>query len=155
MKEKVEDILYRSTVRIFEDIAFMLPNMELNEQQMGASVEVAVAVDFCGPFNGKLVVRISNSLLPILAANMLGEGEPPCRSEQLDALREVANIICGNLLPALTGTKEVFRLSAPSLISSREPLDHPNDIPVAEARIGIDEGRVEVVLFIEDKEVDR
>jgi len=36
-----------------------------------------VSVEFKGPFSGKLLVRVCGGLLPILAANMLGEEKAP------------------------------------------------------------------------------
>jgi len=64
----------------------MLPTPEIDEQQLNARVEAAVSIDFEGPFSGNLLVRICGGLLPILAANMLGEEEVPSKSLQYDAL---------------------------------------------------------------------
>jgi len=41
-----------------------------------------------------------------------GLAEPPSPAEQRDALHEVANVICGSLLPAIAGTDQVFTLAA-------------------------------------------
>jgi len=60
-------------------------------------------VDFTGRFTGGMELALSASVLAELAANMLGaeEGTTLSADEQRDALRELANVVCGNLLPAI------------------------------------------------------
>ncbi len=69
--------LYKAATLTFEDLGFLLPTQEIDEQQLNAQFEAAVSVNFEGPFSGKLLVRVCGGLLPIIATNMLGEADVP------------------------------------------------------------------------------
>jgi hypothetical protein len=142
MSKKLKAELYKAATLTFEEMGFLLPTREIDEEQMNAQVEAAVSVEFEGPFSGKLLMRVCGGLLPILAANMLGEEEPPPRSLQYDALGEIANVICGNVLPGIAGSKEFFHVSAPKMADSNDLL------PVAEVQVGLGLGRADLLLFI-------
>ena len=66
----------------------------------------------------------------------------PPKSLQYDALGEIANVICGNMLPCIAGSKEFFYVSAPKMVES---IDLP---PVAEIQVGLGLGRADLLLFI-------
>jgi len=142
MSKKLETELYKAATLTFEELGFLLPTPEIDEQQLNAQVEAAVSVDFDGPFAGKLLVRLCGGLLPIIAANMLGEEDAPSKSLQYDALGEIANVICGNMLPGIAGSEDVFHVSAPKLAEST---DLP---PVAEVQVGLGLGRADLLLFV-------
>ena len=149
MSNHLEKELYKAAVMTFEELSFMLPTQELEEQQQDVPVEAAVSVEFWGPFNGKLVLKICGDLLSTLAINMLGEEELPTEQLQRDALGEIANVICGNVLPAIAGSKDIFKLSAPQAIECADSSDGASsESPVAEARIGMEQGRADVLLFM-------
>ena len=155
MNSNLEKALYKIAVMTFEELSFMLPTPELEEQQQDAPVEAAVSVEFWGPFNGKLVLKICGGLLSTLAINMLGEEELPTEQLQRDALGEIANVICGNVLPAIAGSKnDSFKLSAPQTVEAGDSPDGASpEPPVAEAHIGMEQGRADVLLFVNNKTV--
>jgi chemotaxis protein CheY-P-specific phosphatase CheC len=142
MSKKLETELYKAATLAFEEVVFLLPTPEINEQQLNTPVEAAVSVEFEGPFSGNLLLRVCGGLLPVIAANMLGEEEVKSQNLQYDALGEIANIICGNMLPGIAGSKEIFHVSPPKRADST---DLP---PVAEAQLGIGQGRADMLLFI-------
>jgi chemotaxis protein CheY-P-specific phosphatase CheC len=142
MSKKLETELYKAAVLTFEELSFLLPTPEIDEQQLNAPVEAAVSVDFEGPFSGKLLVKVYGGLLPIIAANMLGEEEVPSRSQQYDALGEIANVICGHMLPGIAGSKDIFHVSSPRITES---MDLP---PMAEVQVGLGAGRADLLLFV-------
>jgi chemotaxis protein CheY-P-specific phosphatase CheC len=142
MSKKLEAELYRAATLTFEELGFLLPTPEIDEQQLNAQVEAAVSVEFEGPFSGKLLVRVCGGLLPIIAANMLGEEDVPSKTLQYDALGEIANVICGNMLPGIAGSKDVFHVSAPKIAES---IGLP---PVAEVQVGLGVGRADLLLFV-------
>ena len=80
--------------------------------------------------------------IPIIAANMLGEEDAPSKTLQYDALGEIANVICGNMLPGIAGSNDVFHVSAPKMAES---IDLP---PVAEVQVGLGLGRADLLLFV-------
>ena len=142
MSNKLETELYRAAVLTFEELGFLLPTPEIDEQQLNAQVEAAVSVEFEGPFSGKLLVKVCGGLLPTIAANMLGEENTPSENQQYDALGEIANVICGNMLPCIAGSHEVFHVNPPEMA---EFTDLP---PVAEVQVGLGQGRADLLLFI-------
>src|SRR5512136_311977 len=107
----------------------MLPSPELDQGQLAAKPEVAATVRFRGPINGGLTVLLCGQLLSAIAANMLGEESSPSVEQQHDALREVANVICGNMLPLIAGTKPVFNVDLPQVIA--DPAMLPPGLPMA------------------------
>ena len=124
--------LHQATVNAFEELAFVFPMPEL--EPPADSPSTAATVDFEG---GRLVLTVSDDLLPAIAANMLGDQEPS-REDQLDALREVANVICGNVLPAIgAGGMGTPRLGGEG-----------GGTPTARADVLLSEGSASVRLFL-------
>lgn len=142
MSKRLETELYKAATLTFEEMGFLLPTLEINEQQLNAQVEAAVSVEFKGPFSGNLLVKVCGELLPILTANMLGEEDVPPKSLQYDALGEIANVICGNLLPCIAGSKDFFHVGAPKMVKGTDL--HP----LAEVQVGLGLGRADLLLFI-------
>jgi hypothetical protein len=140
--------LLRATTATFEELALLFPETDLSPDQAEAPLDIAVSVDFRGPLTGRLIVRASSCILPAIAANMLGESE----SEQLqrDALGEIGNVICGNVLPLMAGTEKIFNLSAPQVYGGDFVVHRDEDAPSARIQIGVEEGRVESTLYVFD-----
>ena len=151
MRSTMERFLSRALTATFEELALICPDTKLSDAQSEAVVDVAVTVSFRGPLSGRLVLRASSEILPDIAANMLGaDGEYPL-AVQRDALGELANVICGNLLPMIGGAEAVFVLSAPhEYLTGGEP---QRCTPVSRACIGIDNGRAVAQLFLSDDSV--
>jgi len=145
MESQLKEKLYKASARTFEDLAFLLPSETPGEAQAAQPVERAVLVRFSGPFSGRLVLKVSGGLPQALAANMLGEDGPAPEGAKADALKEAANVICGNYLPEIAGPREVFRLEAPELI---EPAPAGPEVS-ARAELGVEEGRCEVEFYAE------
>jgi len=61
-----------------------------------------------------------------------------------DVLGELANVICGNALPAIAGKQEIFHLQAPQIV---EKSDLPNN-PAAIACLDVEESKADVLLYI-------
>lgn len=74
------------------------------------------SITFTGRVQGSVSVTAPVELCSEMAANVLGidlsEAEPTAGE---DAIKELVNIICGALTPALFSDKEVFDLTVPSL----------------------------------------
>ncbi len=123
MNSDIDGALRQVAEEAFETTAFMFV---LEEEQGGPppQAEAAVAaVRFDGPLCGTLVVAAAAGMLPELAGNMLGLAEddaPPSSEQQHDAFKELANVICGNLLPCIAGKEAVFDVEAPRLVEKDE-----------------------------------
>jgi hypothetical protein len=66
-------------------------------------------------------VILNAEALSTLSCNMLGLDKLPDETIAQDALGEIANVICGNVLPAVFGLKEAFRLEPPQILVESDP----------------------------------
>lgn len=139
--------LSRATTATFEELALLFPEMELSPEQAAAPLDVAVSVDFRGPLIGRLVVRASENVLPAIAANMLGADQSRHQPLQRDALGEIANVICGHVLPLIAGADVIFNLSAPVVHEKGILPSRDSDEPAARIQVGVEDGRAETLLY--------
>ena len=151
MNNKLDETLASVAEKVFESLAFVLPAFE-DEPSAAPEAEdrTAAIISFTGPFEGMLALNASSELLPAIAANMLGLdfGEVPSREMQRDAFKELLNVICGNLLPALAGEQAVFDVGAAELLADGAvPATVAGRPPLAAARLHLEGGWVELVLF--------
>ena len=140
--------LSRATTATFEELALLVPEHDLSLAQAAAPLDVAVWVEFRGPLRGRLVLRASSTILPAIAANMLGDDASRQRNLQRDALGEIANVICGNVLPVIADVEAVFHLSAPHMHEEIEDVSRDVDVPSARIMFGVEDGRAEAVLYL-------
>lgn len=150
MSTTTDQLLRRATVSTFESLAFLFAEDECTEAQLAAPLGGTVSVEFHGPMRGRIVLRVTETLMPAIAANMLGDDESHLVPLQRDAIGEMTNVVCGNQLPLLAGTEAVFRLDAPHWRSHTSAADdsRAGDAPLSTAVLGMDDGRVEVQLFV-------
>src|SRR5437667_7078274 len=95
--------LYETAANTLEALGFMFTGLVTREEQLNAPANLSVGVRFEGPIQGAVYVTLCGGVLKQLACNMLGEEEPPTDADQRDALGELVNVICGNLLPQIGG----------------------------------------------------
>ncbi len=142
--------LYRAAVLTFEELGLFLPSPELDDTQRQAAAEGTVIVPFGGPFSGHLVVTVCGDVLGGLAANMLGEDEVTEPEQRSDALGEIGNVICGNILPRIAGTRELFNLRPPRVMLGGTPgTGTDTGHPAVTAQVGLDTGRADLALFLD------
>jgi len=103
MPESLEAVLVGATQSALEKTAFLFaePGAPADSADDAAHDAVFATVAFSGSHHGAFSIAFPETLLPVLAVNVLGEEEVPDSATQRDALGELANIICGNVLPAL------------------------------------------------------
>jgi hypothetical protein len=130
MTPPLQHPLKRVVISTFEDLALLLTPGEDTDVQFRAPLAHAARVAFTGPRSGYLELRASDEVTAAAARNMTASdaaGPELC----FDALAEIANVICGNLVPALGARDAVYRLSAP-VRAHLEPL------PPADAAVQLD-----------------
>lgn len=142
--------LQQATASTFEELAFLFLETECTEEQADAPLDAIVTVNFHGPARGRLTLSVSSALLPSIAANMLGEEQSRFVPLQRDALGEMANVVCGNLLPLAAGAEAEFRLDAPQWMSDADAVTRTGDAPVASIIFGVEDGRVAAQLYVFD-----
>ncbi len=143
-------ILSTVAEEVFGSLAFLMVMPDDGDEGSVDTEGVAARITFDGPFEGALFVRVSDEALLEIATNMLGmmDEEPP-RSQQLDAFRELLNVICGNLLPEIAGTEAVFNVHAGEMLPDGEiPATYCERPIVAEADLNIDVGTARLVFFV-------
>ncbi len=148
MKNTWTAALQQAAVRTFEELCFLLPEDE-STSPVTSELDVAARVTFQGPLQGTLEVQLSHTLLPLLATNMLGEEDPPPIEQQYDALQEVANVICGNVLPQLAGVDKVFQLRPPQVTRAMTSLGDLG-VPAAEVCMHLEQEVVIIRLFVDN-----
>ena len=97
-------------------------------------------------------MMVSTSIVPELASNMLGldmADGPASPGQQEDALKELMNVICGNLLPEIAGCEAIFNVGAPEISGkSSLPETYGHHDLVAGASLNLDAGEAKLVLFV-------
>lgn len=151
MATHLKDHLRRSAVRTFEDLSFVFTDAELDDIQMTASFEAGAWVAFDGPMCGRLSIRLYGEILETLTQNMLPDLEGPGRAMRVDTLKEIANVICGNLLPVIAGEEAVFNLHPPESDES-EAAPASWSAPAAVVAVGLEIGRAEMSLYLDQTE---
>jgi chemotaxis protein CheY-P-specific phosphatase CheC len=149
MRAGIDKILHESCRAAFEQLCFMYEMPELAEQQSDAAPAAATEVKYRGSFRGKLVLTVTGSLFDAIAAQMMGAAQTTLQQRQ-DGLGELANVICGNVLPALADSAERFIIEGPVTvrdIRDSRPLLCP---PVAAAVINFDKGRADARLYLDE-----
>jgi len=151
MSGSLEENLYSAAVFTFERVAFLVPDIPPDPEQRQQPVEAVASVEFSGPACGTLQLHAGNGLLPLITANMVGMDDPD-EALQLDALGELANIICGQFLPALDPVS-AFEHKPPEIIAGGDFTDEafsvePPAVLSARAEIGFESSRADVLLFL-------
>jgi hypothetical protein len=143
---RYDEPLAQVATRTLEEMCYFFAAPLLSDEQRDARPDAAMSVRFVGPVTGRLVVRLCGGLLDQLSANMLGDasGSP---AMQRDALGEVANVVCGNVLPLIVGPHATFVLepAQPVVI-----LEQASPAPTTMVRVGLEEsGRADVFLYLD------
>jgi CheY-specific phosphatase CheX len=141
--------LHTAASSTFEALAFLVPSADPTAAEQGAPYAHAVSVAVLGPFSGRLELRVSADVARSVAENMLGADDADPMLVR-DALGELTNVVCGNLLPELAGRRAVFQLSAPRALA----LDAPRVLPTNAVTFGVDGGRAELALHLDGVSVE-
>lgn len=152
MSNKFDDILLNVAEETFGALAFMMAVPDDDAAEVAGETVTTIVVEFDGPTRGALFVTVSDEIMPEIAENMLGLNfgdDPPTPDQQTDALKELLNVICGNLLPEIAGAEAVFDVSAPAVAEEQDLPRTYRDLPrAAAASVYFDSGRAELALFI-------
>jgi hypothetical protein len=151
MKAELETTLTRVAEDVFASMAFIMLLDEESSAPDEVGSRVLAQVQFSGPFDGRLMISVSCGMLPILAANMLGlaDGTSTSCEQQHDALKELLNVICGNLLPLIATPRDVFHVHEPHILREDESPDAlGSNVSETGVTLWLDCGRVELTLFV-------
>lgn len=153
-RQQLHSALAQATTSTFEELALLLVVDAGADAGAGtgvageaASLPLGMRVDFGGPWSGSLIVRVTEAVLDDAAANMLGIAAAPDDAARRDALGEIANVVCGNVLPAVAGRAAVFGLQAPRWIGDAPAACAPSDACIRCA-VEVEGGRALVALHV-------
>jgi CheY-specific phosphatase CheX len=150
IKERVEKGLQVSSIRTFEDTCFMYVAPEMEEVQKNMPIEAASQVQYRGDFTGRLLIETRGGLLSAIAANMLSNDDTSAQQKK-DALGEVANIICGNVVISLGRSDRGYKIESPRFLSKEEMLkEEGQGSVVAKVTLNFNEGRADIKFFVDD-----
>ena len=145
MSENWNDAVREVTSKSLEDLCFLIPGADEAAFE-GEPVSAAAFVVFEGPKTGTVLIQMRGGLLQEIATNMLGDDAGD--AARRDALGEVANILCGHIVPVIWGAEAVFSLRRP---------EFPEDLGAAlgsrqafaRGSVAFDSGVCDVTLFVD------
>ncbi len=145
-----DQTVWEVTAGTLESLAMMFLVPEEDSPMAHDNCNAYATVGFEGPVRGALVVGVSEGLMPELAANMLGvDADSATELQQVDALKELANVICGNLLPEAFGSQLVFHVSPPETVPNEKISQiYEGASPAGLARLCSDAGVIEVEFLV-------
>ncbi|MEN6449045.1 MAG: chemotaxis protein CheX [Thermoguttaceae bacterium] len=152
MNSEFDNALAKVTEDTFASMAFVLPLGEQDGGEDDAPPQTSASIRFSGPFGGSLTLSVSSRMVAILADNILGRAERGSASpeEQQDALKEILNVICGNLLPRIATPSDMFHVSQPRFLSSGDAAESFVDGTLAAAiAVRFDCGRANLSLYLD------
>ena len=118
MSDNYSDIVSDVFCNVIEELAFMFGDPAEAEDMMPADDAFWQAeMDFSGDNDGCILLLIPREMGHELAANFLGVDEEDEKAEKLaaDAMKELLNVTCGQILTAVAGEKALFKLSVPEV----------------------------------------
>jgi CheY-specific phosphatase CheX len=161
MKTKIKSVLETSSVTTFEDVCFMYQVPELKKEQKKLKPDAVAEVKYKGDHTGRLVIETYGDLFSAIAANMLSD-ESPGLHKKKDALGEIANIICGNVVASLGRSEKGYKIGSPRSLKKEEWLkEKKTDKPFAEISLNFNEGRADIKFFVDgeisvkEKKIDK
>ncbi len=110
---KQSELILKDVIsNVIAELAMMV--VEEPEEWKDPPHELTGHIKFTGPENGKVIIKCSYDFAAELASNLLGiSKEQITEAEGLDAIGELLNVICGNLVTELFGKKTAYILSVP------------------------------------------
>ncbi len=146
---QIENILWHVAEDVLGKLAFMFsyPDDSTGDEEETGEEPVLSYVSFKGPFEGSLLMLVSPMILPELAGNMLGldDDEKASEEEQFDALKELINVICGNLLPKIAGKQAIFKVGVPEVCKKDA---NPLADTLAKISLMIEDEKCELGLYV-------
>ena len=150
----LDETIYSVAATTIEKLALMFLLSEDEAAETSDAAMMLTKVSFEGPFTGTLFLAVPAQMTGQLAANMLGREDIESISlqHQQDAVKELANVICGNLLPEIAGNEAVFHVCGPELLGEGQiPSAQENQRRLATASLDLHVGKVELAFFVDKR----
>ena len=114
-KELVSEVI----CDVFETLAFMFGELaEREDLPESPASGVGAKMTFDGDMAGEIAIAVPKRMCKEIAINILGmDMNEDLQLDATDSLKEVLNVICGQLLTSIAGDVPVFDLSVPEVSS--------------------------------------
>ncbi len=117
---KTANVITDALSQALETMAFMTA-LPLDDDIPPPGKTIAADIKFSGPKNGSLKILAGIEFAEILADNIAAVEQPDTQT-CCDAMKELANVTCGLLLPAVANSNaDVFNVSVPNAQLPKEP----------------------------------
>jgi len=117
IEQKHKDTLRTVLGGVLEQAAFVFADEGADPSRIDpyAMQLIQITLTYAGARSGRVLLILPIDLCRDFSANMLGSDPTECesRESQIDAGKEITNMVTGQLLTELYGTTEVFNLTAP------------------------------------------
>ena len=125
---KQEQKITHQLIKIVSEVAYLFLDTLEEENRPDCSQWDCIGIElkFKGYTQGKISVWTTKECAHYIALNMLGSDDDTSvfnEEKALDALKEVVNIMCGNILTIIYGEDHIFELGLPSTVS-HDQLNH-------------------------------
>lgn len=144
--DSVNEIMCYTAVSVLETAAFLLVDDETIEfsRNIISGLEGA-SIQFRGFREGRVFLWMSEKTADVAAVNMLGvdEGYEVSDKQRNDVLKEILNMITGNLLTAMFGDRAVFKLCIPEIVNNEEVIEN---LPETVIAISVEESPIAVCI---------
>lgn len=149
METEVPQALNLVLIQTVEQMCRLVPTPDGVPDCAGSPVfEALVFADFAGPIEGRLLLGAGGSLLERIAEGFLEGEESSDPGSQTDSLKELANILCGNLLPYVAGSRAVFRITPPQLAEQEAWAQRAEEKLYAETSVVYETGKLCLRVFV-------
>lgn len=149
MADLNQDMLEEVTGRILEDAAFVFAERVADEWDAASSI-IRATVDFTGEAEGSLYISTTSEFAEMLAANLLGldMGDEGAEAFSEDAVKELTNIVGGELLAFWLGEDAHYEMGVPNseVINVQKQKSLIETMSCSVPLLGDDEYRIDVAI---------
>lgn len=154
--ESPRDVALRRAVRLaVEELGLLLAGGELPPHRERGPLDRGAVVRFAGAVHGRLVLETTAAVAAAVTENILGGDSRFPAALERDALGELANVICGNVLPALGLADDPVALAPPRASAARDAEPLAGERLHAAAEVEIEGGWASARLFLVDPDTAR
>ncbi|MCB9357312.1 MAG: chemotaxis protein CheX [Calditrichaeota bacterium] len=151
MHANLEHCVLTAASKVFETSAF-LTVYPLEEGQELPTPEQGATMQFRGEAAGRVSIRIAVSVLDEIVQNLLEvESEEEFVQRRSDVLKEMLNMITGNLLTEYFGSGPVFDLSPPEFLGE-QPFPQPTSEDVQYVALNVENTLAEVMFEVQNSQ---
>jgi CheY-specific phosphatase CheX len=155
MEKQLDRPLREAAASTFEHLGFLFaePDLGTPDEDEGAvdwSSTPGATVSFAGGVEGRLELRVTADVARQVTSTMLAASPPVSEDLVSDALGELSNVMCGNLVPVLCGPAGECSLGAPHPWLEGAP--DGLGTPTAQVGLRVGPGKARIRLFLADPE---